>query len=107
MSIDLYQDVLDLWGDETESILTDSIIPIDNQDGLPAFTIQPPLRWATDTEIPVQMEVDYGSFVVRRGCNESSVACSPSRSAQVIPGEEVSAPAPTWNSEIVVTVTEP
>lgn len=107
MSINLYQDILDLWGDETESILTDSIIPFDIQDGLPAFTIQPPLRWATDTEIPVQMEVNYESFVVRRGCGESSVACSPSRSTQVIPNEKVSAPAPTWDYETGVTVTEP
>lgn len=106
MSIDLYEDILDLWGEQTEPILTQSVTAVDVQDGLPAFTIQPPLRWATDTEIPLQMEVDYGSFVVRRGCGNMSVGCSQSGSVQVIPAEEVVSGAPAWNHDTTVTVTE-
>lgn len=107
MSIDLSQDILDLWGDQAEAILTQSIIPLEVQDGLPAFDISMPLRWATDTEIPLQMEVDYRSFVVRRGCGDLSVACSASGNVQVIPAEAVTAPSPPWDHETEVTVTEP
>lgn len=104
MSIDIYQDILELWGDRTEQILTDSITPIDAEGGLPAYTIEPPLRWGTDTELPLQMEVDHGSFVVRRGCGELSVACSPGNHVQVIPVEEVSSSPNEWDHSRKVTV---
>lgn len=107
MSIDLYENILDLWGDEAEKILTESITPVDVQDGLPAFLFEQPMRWGTDTELPLQMEVDYGSFVIRRGCGDLSVGCSPNGSVQVIPAQEVFAPAPQWNYDTTVTVTEP
>lgn len=105
MSIDIYEDILDLWGARTEQILTESITP-DLEGVLPAFTIEPPLRWATDTEIPLQMEVDHESFVVRRGCEESSVACSPDGGVQVIPAEEVSSSANAWDHSRTVTVVD-
>lgn len=42
------------------------------------------------------MEVQYETFVVRRGCSELAVACSLTRAVQVIPGDRVFAPAPRW-----------
>lgn len=104
MSLDIYQDILELWGDRTDQILTDSITPIDTEGGLPAYTIEPPLRWGTDTELPLQMEVDHGSFVVRRACGELSVACSADGEVQVIPAEEVSTSADEWDHSRTVTV---
>ncbi len=106
MSIDIYQDILELWGDRTDQILTDSITPIEAEGGLPAYTIEPPLRWGTDTELPLQMEVDHESFVVRRGCGELSVACSPDGDVQVIPAKEVSSSADEWDHSRTVTVVD-
>lgn len=106
MSIDLYEDFLHLWGDDAEEILTESITPFESRDDLPAFVLEPPLRWGTDTELPLQMEIDYEAFVVRRDCGDSSVGCSPSGSVQVIPAQEVFAPATEWNYETIVTVSE-
>ena len=106
MSIDLYEDILQLWDDEAEEILIGSIKPFDVQGDLPSFVLEPPLRWGTDTELPLQMEVDYEAFVVRRDCGDSSVGCSPSGSVQVIPAQEVFAPATKWNYDTIVTVIE-
>jgi len=105
MHIDVYQDLLDAWNSDI-SELFDNIEPVDVAEGLPAFELSAPLRWATDTEIPNQMEVSYPSFVVRRGCGELSVACSPSDSVQVIPSDRVYAPAPPWDDSIAVSVSD-
>lgn len=105
MVIDVYQHILDAWyGDISE--LLDSIHPVDVGEGLPAFNLRPPLRWATDLEIPNQMAVSYGSFVVFRGCDGPNVGCSPSGSVQVIPADEVYFPAPPWDDSRVVVVSD-
>jgi hypothetical protein len=105
VKIAVYQNIVEAWGDDIGDQLLESIAPIDVDGGLPAFELSGPLRWATDDEIPFQMEVSYPSFVVRRGCEPSNVACSPSSSVQVIPTDVVYAPAPAWdhNREVVVS----
>ena len=75
MTIDLYDQPLELWRDDTGRILTDLIEPLPTDGGLPAFRLHPPLRWGEDDELPLQMEVIYESFVVQRGCDEASVGC--------------------------------
>lgn len=104
MNVDLYENVKDLWGDEAERLLTESILPIAVAEGLPGFIVEPPLRWATDTEIPLQMQVVYESFVVRRGCGDLAIACSADQRVQVIPAEKVLSPAPSWDYDAQVTV---
>ena len=104
MWVVVYQDIIEAW-DDIGDLLLENIAPIDADGALPAFALSGPLRWATDDEIPLQMEVSYPSFVVRRGCEPSNVACSPSSSVQVIPAEVVYAPAPAWdhNREVVIS----
>jgi len=105
MKIAVYPSIIEAWGVDIGDRLLESIAPIDAEGGLPAFELSDPLRWATDDEIPLQMEVGYPSFVVRRGCEPSNVACSPSSSVQVIPTDVVYAPAPAWehNREVVIS----
>jgi len=105
MTIAVYQHIIEAWGDDIGELLLGSIAPIEVDGGLPAFELSGPLRWATDDEIPLQMEVSYPSFVVRRGCEPSNVGCSPSASVQVIPTDVVYAPAPVWdhNREVIVS----
>lgn len=105
MRIAVYQNILDAWDGDTGALL-DSIDPLDTGGELPAYSLSSPLRWATDTEIPNQMEVSYPSFVVRRGCGELSIACSPSGSVQVIPSEKVYAPAPSWDDSVTVRISD-
>lgn len=105
MEIAVYRHILEAWGGGIGELL-DSIEPADVAEGLPAFNLSSPLRWATDTEIPNQMEVSYPSFVVRRGCGELSIACSPSGSVQVIPSDKVYAPAPAWDDSVTVSVSD-
>jgi hypothetical protein len=105
MKIAVYQNIIEAWGDDIGDQLLESLTPIEAEGGLPAFRLSGPLRWATDNEIPFQMEVRYPSFVVRRGCEPSNVACSPSSSVQVIPTDVVYAPAPAWdhNRKVVIS----
>lgn len=105
MQIAVYQNILDVWDTDTSALL-DSIEPVDIAVGLPAFNLSSPLRWATDTEIPNQMGVRYPSFVVRRGCGELSIACSPSGAVQVIPSDKVYTPAPPWDDNVTVSVSD-
>jgi hypothetical protein len=106
MSIAVYQQIIEAWGDDIGELLLESIEPIEVDGGLPAFRLSGPLRWATDDEIPLQMEVSYPSFVVRRGCEKSNVGCSPSGSVQVIPTDVVYAPAPSWDHDRQVIVSD-
>lgn len=105
MQISVYQNILDAWDGDMSAVL-DNIEPVDIDVGLPAFHLSSPFRWATDTEIPNQMEVSYPTFVVRRGCGELSIACSPSGSVQVIPSDRVYAPAPQWDDSVTVSVSD-
>lgn len=97
MTIEIYDSLIELWKVDVGQALLESIQPVDVDGGLPAFTLSPPLRWATDDEIPLQMDVSYPSFVVRRGCGDLSVGCTQTGSVQVIPTEVVYEPAPEWD----------
>lgn len=106
MTIQVYDHVIDAWDVDIGQVLVDNIRPLEANSGLPAFDLSGPFAWASDTEIPLQMGVDFGSFVVRRGCSEGNVGCSPTGDIQVIPAELVSAPAPAWDYAVSVTVAD-
>ncbi len=87
--IDVYQQVLDRLGTDARPLLTASVAGHD-QAGLPVLDLSPPLRFATDEEVPSALEVSYRTFVVRRGCDPSpGVVCSEDRSVQAVPLENV------------------
>lgn len=98
MVITVYDHVTEALGEAAASVILDSIVPIEPADtsGLPAFALQPPLRWATDVEIPLQMQIMYPEFVVQRGCHDKAVACSADGSVGVVPLDVVVAPAAPW-----------
>ncbi len=73
---------------DIEALLDDSIAP-GSYAHMPSVELFPPLRWATDEEIPLQMQVEYPGFVVRRGCGELAAACSRTGAVQVIPADRV------------------
>ena len=104
MRVDVYDDILARWGDHAESVLVDSVHPPPRRTALPAFDLDPPLRWATNDDLPLHMQVMFEDFVVRRGCDEVAVACSIRRAVQIIPAQEVFAPAPAWDPDIQVWV---
>lgn len=100
MRVDVYDAVLTEWGDQAERILVDSVHPQPRRTALPAFDLDPPLRWATNHDLPLHMQVQFEDFVVRRGCDEVAMACSIRRAIQLIPAQEVFAPAPAWYTNI-------
>ncbi len=61
---------------------------------MPTVELSPPLRWATDNELSLQMEVAYDGFAVRRGCGELAVVCSPTGVVQVIAADRVDSNVP-------------
>lgn len=77
MTIGVYQHIVDVWGDDIGAMLLENINPIEADNGLPAFHLSGPLRWATDHEIPLQMEVSYPDFVVRRGSSRRTSGAAP------------------------------
>ena len=103
----VYEHVVAELGESTKSILLDSIVPLDppHDSGLPAFELLPPLRWAHDYEIPLQMMVRHRDFVVRRGCSDLAVACSPDDSVEVVPSDRVASPHPSWPGNAVEITT--
>ena len=103
----VYNHVVAELGESTESILLDSIVPLDppHESGLPVFELLPPLRWANDYELPLHMEVSYRDFVVRRGCSNLAVACSPDESVEVVPSDRVVSPHPAWPGNTVEITT--
>jgi len=106
LTIAVYDHVIEVWQVDLGRVLVESIQPVEGGSALPAFQMLGPLRWATDTEVPLQMEVQYNSFVVRRGCGRLNVGCSPSQLVQVIPADAVFSPAPAWNRDAEVTVAD-
>ena len=70
--------------------LLDASIDSGDADSGPSLVLHTPLRWADDAELPLQMEVWYDRFVVRRGCSDLAAACSPTRAVQVISRDRVS-----------------
>lgn len=87
-------DVLDVLGPDARDLLAASIAGR-SEHGLPVLELSPPLRFAGDDEVPSAMEVAYGTFVVRRGCDGSSGSvCSPDGAVQAVPLESLVAPGP-------------
>jgi hypothetical protein len=95
VELEAYDDVVDALGPDYKEIFEKGIVGSEVA-GYPVLELTPPFRWATDDEIPLQMEVAFDTFVVRRGCGELAVACSPTHLVQVIPAASVFAPAPAW-----------
>ncbi len=85
---------------DVEALLMDAIAA-GTRSKLPTLELAPPLRWATDGEIPLQMEVVYTGFVVRRGCEELAIACNDTGAVQVIPADRVFSSAPALPAEPV------
>ncbi len=106
VEMEAYEDVVDALGPEYKEIFETGIVGSEVA-GYPVLELTPPFRWATDDEIPLQMEVAFDTFVVRRGCGELAVACSPTHLVQVIPSSSVFAPAPPWNQDQQVWIESP
>ncbi len=85
---------------DIEDLLSDSISP-GTGSKLPNLELSPPLRWATDDELPLSMEVGYDGFVIRRGCGEFAARCSATGVVQVILESELVSGAPGLPSESV------
>ena len=95
VSIAFYDHVLSVLGVDAEETITSSI-RAGNARGFPTLEVDPPFRWASDNEIPVQMEVEYSDFVVRRGCDtQIALACSWNGGVQLIP-EAIRFPQPAF-----------
>lgn len=108
-SISFYDHILEELGPDAEEIITSSILASSDQ-GFPVLVLLPPFRWPGDDEVllqsrqgPLTMEISFGDYVVRRGCGESALACSPTESVQVIPVESGDGTGPNWDEiEVVV-----
>ena len=63
---------------------------------MPVLQLSSPLRFATSDEVPSYMEVEYETFSVLRGCDESlaPLACTSRPGAQVVSADVLYAPAP-------------
>jgi len=109
MHLNIYDEITDALGPGASTIVFDSIVASEQVDdsGLPSFELRAPLRWATDTEIPLQMMVQYSRFVVRRGCSDLAVSCSPDLSLEVVPSDQVFAPSSAWLGNAVEITSRP
>ena len=92
--IDFYDHVLDALGPDAEEVIRSSIR--EHPLGFPVLELLPPFRWATDDDLPLEMEVHYQDFVVRRGCGGLAAACSTNHAIQVIPNDSASLPGSVW-----------
>lgn len=93
--LEVYQHVIEAIGPGYEEVFASGIVGSE-MAGYPVMELASPFRWANDEEIPLQMEVAFDTFVVRRGCGELAAACSPTHNTQVIPSTSVFSPAPPW-----------
>ena len=98
LRLSIHDSVRQALGDDAATQVASWIAPSDtaHESGLPSFRLSGPLRWATDQEIPLQMEVSYPGFVVHRGCGSMAKACTDDGSLQAIALETVVSPAPAW-----------
>jgi hypothetical protein len=87
VTISVFDEVADLYPD-LESFLDGAIKP-GTGSNVPNLELSPPLRWATDDEVAVQMQVAYEGFVVQRGCGELAAACNDTGTVQVISDDKV------------------
>ncbi len=98
MRVSIYEDVRPSLGQTPASNVAgwiDASEPT-HPSRLPSFGLSGPLRWATDDELPLQMQVQYTEFLIRRGCSANARACSGDQSVQVIAAEDIASPAPSW-----------
>ena len=96
VTINFNPEVLEALGPDAEAIIRDSVRG-SVAAGYPTLLLEPPFRWATDTELPLQMEVTFETFAVRRGCDDLAVACSAFGGVQVIPVDRLWSGAPPWD----------
>jgi hypothetical protein len=103
VEIDIADDIQRELGPDAETILVSSMTAR-TVNGLPVLDLEPPFRFASDFEIPVQMMVEYQNFLVMRGCNDDlGAVCSATRAIQVVPSsalfapvDDVPLPEPLW-----------
>lgn len=85
VSIAVYQEVLDRLGQGGRELIASAIRGY-SVSKMPVLDLSYPLRFAADHEVPLQMEVVYESFTVRRRCDpRPGVVCSSDEAVQAIP----------------------
>jgi len=71
---------LEFLGDESESVILDSIAGFDRQNSstlpFPVLDLTPPFRWSTEFDPTGPMEVRYSTIIVRPGCDQDAEACT-------------------------------
>ena len=83
--IAVYDDMLERLGPEGRDLLAGSVRGYSVGE-LPVLELSPPLRFAADHELPLAMEVEYQTFVIRRGCEPRlGAVCSEDGLVQAIP----------------------
>lgn len=96
-------DFVTTYAGAAEAWLDEHIIVSEGIGGLPAFDLVEPLRWAADDELPLQMQVIYDSFVVRRGCSDLAIACSDTPTMEVLSLHDVVTPAAHLDASASIT----
>jgi hypothetical protein len=90
--IDIAPEVRQALGERTEEVFLAGIEATSRRD-LPVLTLSAPFRWVRDDEAATPMQVETSEFVVRRGCEESALACNVTRGIQVLVRQGTSAAA--------------
>jgi hypothetical protein len=80
VDIDLYDDIQAELGGSV-----DDMVGVFDVDGFPVLELTPPLRFATDDEVPLRMAVQFEGFSVIRGCGPTAWRCSWFGAVQVVP----------------------
>jgi len=107
VQIEFYEHILYELGPGAESVIRSSILG-STREGFPILDLAPPFEWATDDDLPLFMQVQYGAFMVRRGCGEMAVACSAEADIQVIPTDSNHFPIDIWDEiEVIVEPSTP
>ncbi|MGF1665167.1 MAG: hypothetical protein ACFCVC_02730 [Acidimicrobiia bacterium] len=87
-TVDLYDDIrAELGG------AVDDMIELSHVNGFPVLDLTPPLRFATDDEVPLHMAVQFEEFSVMHGCGPMAWRCSDWGAVQIVPIDGVVAPA--------------
>jgi hypothetical protein len=104
VQIEVADGVLSRMGPEARVRIADSISAA-ARERMPVLTLEPPLSFADDAEVPASMEVMYETFTVRRGCDDTDEAtCSDDGCVQVLLLADLVAPTPpTPDGALTVT----
>jgi hypothetical protein len=101
--LDVDPEIIEALGPEYRMVFADGIIG-STVDDYPVLQLSPPFGWAGDDEGPTHMAVSFESFVVKRGCDELSFACSPTHVVQVVAIE----PGPNpWPEHQLIVIESP